>query len=199
MNSEVYFYIWLLKRDKMIYNNIGLVPFVYNKYFRRSTSPDLMEDLIQIGYFGLITAVDNFDESRNVKFAAFATNIIRQRILRGFENLTFALGTRNKKDGTIGESNALPFSHFDTQDKKGESVNIIETNYYEDEDIELDDMVIKTYIEYKNNLNEFDLAVLERLEKGMRQVDIAKELNTNQKRISIHKTKMQNELKSILL
>ena len=199
MSLELCLYVWLLKRDKMIYNNIGLVPFVYNKYFRRSTSPDLMEDLIQLGYFGLITAVDNFDESRNIKFAAFATNIIRQRILKGFENLTFALGTRNKKDGTIGESNALPFSHFDTQDKNGESVNIIETNYYEDEDIGMDSLVTKTYNEYKNNLNGFDLAVLERLEKGMKQMDIAKELRTCQKKISNHKRKMQKELKAILL
>ena len=199
MSLELCFYIWLFKRDKMIYNNIGLVPFVYNKYFKYSCSPDLMEDIIQIGYFGLINAVDNFDESRNVKFSAFACTAIRQCMVRGIENLTFALGTRNKKDGSIGEANALPFSHFDTQNKQGETVNIIESSYSNDEDVRLDDMVIETYNEYKNNLNGFDLAVLERLEKGMRQVDIAKELNTNQKKISIHKTKMQNELKAILL
>ena len=29
MNKELCFYVWLLKRDKMIYNNIGLVPFTY--------------------------------------------------------------------------------------------------------------------------------------------------------------------------
>ena len=60
-------------------------------------------------------------------------------------------------------------------------------------------MFIKTYIEYKNNLSEFDLAVLERIEKGMRQVDIAKELHTFQKKVSIHKRRMQNELKDMLL
>ena len=113
--------------------------------------------------------------------------------------LTFALGTRRKKDSTIGEANALPFSHFDTQNKEGETVNIIETNYYKDEDIGLDDMVIKTYIEYKNSLSKFDLAVLERIEKGIRQVDIAKELHTFQKNVSICKRKLQNELKDMLL
>ena len=117
MSSELCFYVWLLKRDKMIRDNIGLVPF----------------------------------------------------------------------------------SHFDIYDKTGETVNIIETNYYEDEDVKLDDMVIKTYIEYKNSLSEFDLAVLERIEKGMRQVDIAKELHTHQKKVSTHKRKMQNELKDMLL
>lgn len=199
MSLELCFYVLLLKRNKIICNNIGLVPFAYNKFFRYSCSPDLMEDIIQIGYFGLIVAVDNFDESRNVKFSAFATNVIKQRMIKGIENMTFALGTRSKKDGTIGESNALPFSHFDTQDKSGEVVNIIETNYYEDEDVKLDDMVIKTYIKYRNSLSGFDLAVLERLEKDMKQVDIAKELHTSQKKVSTCKRKMQNKLKAMLL
>ena len=120
-------------------------------------------------------------------------------MIRGVNNLSYALGTRNKRNGELGETNALPFSYFDTCDKTGETVNIIETNYYEDEDVKLDDMVIKTYIEYKNSLSEFDLAVLERMEKGMRQVDIAKELHTLQSKVSTRKRKMQNELKDMLL
>ena len=199
MSSELCFYVWLLKRNKMICDNIGLVPFAYNKYFRYNSNPDLIEDLIQAGYYGLITAVDKFDESRNVKFSAFATNVIKQRMIQEVKKMSYALGTRNKRNGENGEVNALPFSHFDTYDKVGETVNIIETNYYEDEDIKLDDMVIKTYIEYKNSLSEFDLAVLERIEKGMRQVDIAKELHTFQKKVSTRKRKMQNELKDMLL
>ena len=199
MSLEMCFYAWLLKRDKMIRDNIHLVPFTYNKYFKRSCDPKIMEELIQVGYLGLIKAVDNFDESRNVKFSTFATNVIKQQMIWEIKCLTFALGTRRKKDSTIGEANALPLSHFDTQNKEGEVVNIIESNYYEDEDIKLDDMVIKTYIEYKNSLSEFDLAVLERIEKGMRQVDIAKELHTFQKNVSICKRKLQNELKDMLL
>ena len=199
MSLELCFYIWLLKRDKMIRDNISLVPFVYNKYFKHSTNPNLMEDLIQIGYFGLMKAVDCFDETRNVKFSGFAVIAIKQQIIRGIENLTLGLGTRNKKDGSIGEANALPFSHFDTQDKDGYDVNIIEVSYYKDEDIRLDNMVIKIYIEYRDSLSGFDLAILERLEKGMKQIDIAKDLRTSQKTISTRKRKMQKELKAILL
>ena len=199
MSLELCFYVWLLKRDKMIYNNIGLVHFTYNKYFRRSCNPKIMEDLIQVGHLGLIKAVDKFDESRNVKFSVFAIKVIKQFMIQEVKRLSYALGTRNKRNGELGETNALPFSYFDTQNKEGETVNIIETNYYEDEDIKSDNMVIKTYIEYKNSLSEFDLAVLERIEKGMRQVDIAKELHTFQKRVSTHKRKMQNELKDMLL
>ena len=199
MSSELCFYVWLLKRDKMIRDNIGLVPFTYNKYFRHSCDSKIMEDLIQAGYLGLIKAVDEFDESRNVKFSAFATNVIKQRMIRGVNNLSYALGTRNKRNGELGETNALPFSHFDTYDKTGETVNIIETNYYEDEDVKLDDMVIKTYIKFRNSLSGLDLAILERLEKDMKQTDIAKELNTSQRTVSTRKRKMQNELKDMLL
>lgn len=199
MSSELCFCVWLLKRDKMIRDNVGLVPFVYNKCFKDSTDPNLMEDLIQIGYFGLMKAVDYFDETRNAKFSVFAFIAIKQAMLREIEKLTFALGTRKKRDGSVREATAFPFSHFDTRDKEGNDVNIIEVNYYKDEDIELDNLVIETYIEYRNSLSEFDLAVLERLEKGMTQMDIAKELHTYQKKISIRKRKMQNELKAMLL
>lgn len=199
MKKELCFYVWLLKRDKMICDNIRLVPFTYNKYFRHNSNPNLMEDIIQMGYIGLIKAVDKFDDSHNVKFSAFATKVIKQFMIQEIKNMSYALGTRNKKNGEIGETNALPFSHFDTQNKAGETVNIIEINCYKDEDINSYDMIIRTYIEYKNNLSEFDLDILERLEKGMRQADIAKELHTFQKKVSIRKRKMQNELKAMLL
>lgn len=199
MSLELCFYVWLLKRDKMICDNIRLVPFVYNKCFKHSCSPDLMEDLIQIGYFGLMDAVDKFDETRNVKFSAFAANVIKQHMIKGIKNMSYALGTRNKKDGMIGDNNALPFSYFDTQDKTGDTVNIIETNYYEDEDIGMSSLVNKIYVQYRNSLSGFDLAVLERLEKGMKQMDIARDLRICQKTVSKRKRKMQNELKAMLL
>ena len=199
MSLELCFYIWLLKRDKMIYNNIGLVPFTYNEFFRHSYNPELMEDIIQIGYLGLIRAVDKFDESRNVKFSVFAIKVIKQFIIQGAKNLTYALGTRNKRNGEIGESNALPFSYFETQDKQGHTINIIETNYYEDEDIEIKNATTSIYIKYKNSLRGLDSAILEQLEKGMKQVDIAKELCISQKNVSKRKRKMQNELKAMLL
>ena len=199
MSLELCFYIWLLKRDKMIYNNIGLVPFTYNEFFRHSYDPELMEDIIQIGYLGLIRAVDKFDESRNVKFSVFAIKVIKQSMIQGAKKLTYALGTRDKRNGEIGKSNALPFSYFETQDKQGHTINIIETNYYEDEDIEIKNATTSIYIKYKNSLSGLDLAILEKLEKGMKQVDIAKELCISQKNVSKRKRKMQNELKAMLL
>lgn len=198
MSKELYFFIYLLKRDRMIYNNIGLVPFIYKSYFQSTTEPDLMEDLIQIGYLGLITAVDKFDETRGVKFSAFASLVIRQQMIRGIRSMKYALGYRFKQDVEIREHNALPLSHFDTFDKHGEPVNVVENNYYGDEDVKLNDEVTRTYILYKNGLDERDQAILDRLEKNMNQRDIAKELDMKQRTVSYRKLKIQKELKALL-
>lgn len=198
MSKELCFFIYLLKRDRMIYDNIGLVPFVFRKYFKNTCEMGMMEDLIQIGYLGLITAVDKFDESRGVKFSAFASLVIRQQMIRGIKSLKYALGTRHQKDPEIREYNALPLSHFDTFDKHGEPVNVVENNYYGDEDVKLNDEVTRTYILYKSSLDERDQAILDGLEKDMKQSDIAKALGMPQRTISYRKLKMQKELKALL-
>ena len=198
MSKELCFFICLLKRDRMIYDNIGLVPFVFRKYFKNTCEMGMMEDLIQIGYLGLITAVDKFDESRGVKFSAFASLVIRQQMIRGIKSLKYALGTRHQKDPEIREYNALPLSHFDTFDKHGEPVNVVENNYYGDEDVKLNDEVTRTYILYKSSLDERDQAILDGLEKDMKQSDIAKALGMPQRTISYRKLKMQKELKALL-
>ena len=197
MSKELCFFIYLLKRDRMIYDNIGLVPFVYRKYFKYTCDVE-MEDLIQIGYLGLITAVDKFDESRNVKFSAFASLVIRQQMIRGIKSLKYALGYRHQQDTEIREYNALPLSHFDTFDKHGEPVNVVENNYYGDEDVKLNDEVTRTYILYKSSLDERDQAILDGLERDMKQGDIAKALDMPQRTVSYRKLKMQKELKALL-
>ena len=198
MSKELCFFIYLLKRDRMIYDNIGLVPFIYKSYFKNTSDPDLMADLIQIGYLGLITAVDKFDESRNVKFSAFASLVIRQQMIRGIKSMTYALGYRFTPGVEIREHNALPLSYFETFDKHGEPVNVVENNYYGDEDVKLNDEVTRTYILYKSSLDERDQAILDRLEKNMIQRDIAKELDMKQRTVSYRKSKMQRELKALL-
>ena len=198
MSKELCFFVYLLKRDKMIYDNIGLVPFIYKSYFKNTSGPDLMADLIQIGYLGLITAVDKFDESRGVKFSAFASLVIRQQMIRGIKSMTYALGYRFTPGVEIREHNALPLSHFDTFDKHGEPVNVVENNYYGDEDVKLNDEVTRTYILYKSSLDERDQAILDGLEKDMKQSDIAKALDMPQRTVSYRKSKMQRELKALL-
>lgn len=64
-------------RDRLITDNLYVVIPVARKF---KTSTESIEDLIQVGYIGLIKAVDNFDPARGVKFITYATHCIMGEI-----------------------------------------------------------------------------------------------------------------------
>lgn len=66
-------------RNKIIENNLRLVYDVAFKLSKICTVP--VDDLVQIGSIGLITAVERYDPSRSVKFCSFAMPTIKGSIL----------------------------------------------------------------------------------------------------------------------
>ena len=70
-------------RNELIQENLALVVCIAKKYMNRGLS---MEDLIQEGNIGLITAVDKFDGTKGFKFSTHASWWIKQRIGRGIQN-----------------------------------------------------------------------------------------------------------------
>ena len=71
--------------DRCTIDNMKLVDWVtthkecvYNSYDYSE------EDLRQIGYIGLIKAVDRFDKNRNVKFSVYATILIYGEITKAY-------------------------------------------------------------------------------------------------------------------
>lgn len=72
-------------REKFIEDNMGLVGFTIKKYFGGGSSyRDLgisMEDIYQEGCFGLVKAVDKYEESKG-KFSTFAVKYIWGYIMR---------------------------------------------------------------------------------------------------------------------
>ncbi|WCS67991.1 RNA polymerase sigma-G factor [Bacillus phage vB_BsuM-Goe26] len=71
--------------DKFIEDHSGLVKHIVNKgfgtklkYLRAETS----DDLLQIGYIGLIHAYNRYDPNKNIKFSSFAYSTIRGTILK---------------------------------------------------------------------------------------------------------------------
>ncbi|MDR5703244.1 MAG: sigma-70 family RNA polymerase sigma factor [Armatimonadota bacterium] len=56
---------------------MSLVPAVARRYARSDVS---LEDLIQVGYIGLINAVSQFDPARGVKFETYARHLIAGEI-----------------------------------------------------------------------------------------------------------------------
>lgn len=67
------------EREKKITENTGLVYSIIRRFMGRGCE---MEDLFQIGMMGLIKAVDNFDDSFQVKFSTYAVPLITGEIKR---------------------------------------------------------------------------------------------------------------------
>lgn len=69
MNEEI---------NKMVEENLNLVPFVVYKKFKGdiSRNPDLLDEYIGVGNEALIGACKRFDESRGVKFSTYAVSTI---------------------------------------------------------------------------------------------------------------------------
>ncbi len=93
--KKVFTYYFHLKRCKMedkaievrnliIEKNIDLVYFVRDRYTLLHHQYD--EDLANEGVMGLMTAIDNYDPSLNVKFSTYAVPWIKQRMYRYMDN-----------------------------------------------------------------------------------------------------------------
>lgn len=68
-----------MNRDEIIMNNIPLVNSIAKKYVGKGLE---LEDLIQEGIIGLMTAYDKYDNKYDVKFSTYATYWVRQSISR---------------------------------------------------------------------------------------------------------------------
>ena len=64
-------------RHQIVLNNFSLVRYIAKNY---QDSGETIDDLIQVGYIGLIKAVDGYDSEKNVKFSTYATHKIRGEI-----------------------------------------------------------------------------------------------------------------------
>jgi RNA polymerase sigma-B factor len=66
-------------RNKLVKLHIGLVRKMAHKFSHQCSEP--YEDLEQIGYFGLIRAIERFDPSQGYAFSSFAVPYIRGEML----------------------------------------------------------------------------------------------------------------------
>lgn len=64
-------------RAQIIRDNLSIVAPIARKFRQDNVG---QEDLIQVGYIGLIKAVDNFDPNRDIKFITYATHCIMGEI-----------------------------------------------------------------------------------------------------------------------
>jgi len=75
-------------RAYLVERHLGLVRHVVHLYLNSGES---YEDLLSVGYLGLVQAVDRYDPSRGTRFATFAVPTIRGEIRRYFRDRTWSL------------------------------------------------------------------------------------------------------------
>lgn len=83
-------------RDKVVLQYKNLVESIARRF---SGSGEPLEDLIQEGYIGLITATDLYDAKKGVKFSTYATHFIIGQIKHALRDrgkiIASQLGYRN--------------------------------------------------------------------------------------------------------
>ena len=84
-----------MDRQKLIEENIKLVYKVANKYRYLCCNTIDFDDLVSLGYIGLVKAADAFDESKNLKFSTLAFVCIRNSILREFVGKQYRFNSNN--------------------------------------------------------------------------------------------------------
>jgi RNA polymerase sigma-B factor len=75
-------------RDELISLNIHLVEYLARKFSNRG---EPLEDLLQVGYIGLIKAIDRYDLDRGVEFSTYATPTIVGELKRYFRDKGWAI------------------------------------------------------------------------------------------------------------
>lgn len=82
-------------RDKLICGNLRLVLSVIQRFTSRGENPD---DLFQVGYIGLIKAIDNFDPSHEVMFSTYGVPMISGEVKRFLRDNNAVRVSRSMRD-----------------------------------------------------------------------------------------------------
>jgi len=82
-------------RDKLVEGNLRLVLSVIQRFMGRGENPD---DLFQVGCIGLLKAVQNFDETKMVRFSTYGVPMIAGEIRRYLRDNSTIRVSRSVRD-----------------------------------------------------------------------------------------------------
>ena len=85
----------LSARDRLVEGNLRLVLSVIQRFLGRGENPD---DLFQVGCIGLLKAVQNFDETKQVKFSTYGVPMIAGEIRRYLRDNSAIRVSRSLRD-----------------------------------------------------------------------------------------------------
>ena len=111
-------------RNRLIEKNLRLVAHIAKRF---SLNPAEQEDLISIGTFGLIKAINTYKTDKNIRLATYASRCIENEILMHFR--------ANKKS-----SQDVYLQEIVTSDKDGNDMSLIDI--VSDDKISVEDEII---------------------------------------------------------
>lgn len=82
-------------RDRLVEGNLRLVLSVIQRFMGRGENPD---DLFQVGCIGLLKAVQNFDETKQVRFSTYGVPMIAGEIRRYLRDNSAIRVSRSVRD-----------------------------------------------------------------------------------------------------
>lgn len=141
------------ERNRLVVNNMNLVRYLVNKHY---PSYKRDEDILQIGYIGLIKAAESYDPELGFAFSTYASTIIMNEIKMEFRNIqkspsTISIDTIIVDDGTMKLEDVLG-----------------------SEDLEVFDLT-----PFMNRLTDLERTMVYMAIEGSRKSDIARELNVS--------------------
>ncbi len=173
--EEKYLKLWQQKdenaRNTLIEHNLRLVAHIVKKF--ENTKED-KDDLLSIGAFGLIKAVDSYNFESNAKLATYASRCIENEIL-------MYLRSNNKKKQTVWLYSPIGV------DKEGNEIHL--SDIIEDQSPSVMENILKT--ENANKINEA-LNILSDLSGNDKLVGVISHVSELMSRIDnkiyVHKT-----------
>src|SRR5712675_722393 len=89
------------RREELILEHLPQVRLIARRIQERLPESISLDDLVSTGVLGLISAIDNFDESHNVKLKTYAEYKIRGAILDSLRGLDWAPRQKRRKSKQI--------------------------------------------------------------------------------------------------
>src|SRR5947207_7995055 len=122
------------ERDRLILENLPQVRLIARRIHDKLPESVSLDDLVSTGVVGLITAVDNFDPSQNVKLKTYAEYKIRGAILDSLRELDWSPRQTRKKAKQIEAAISLAEQRIHrapTEDEVANELDLSLDEYHE--------------------------------------------------------------------
>jgi RNA polymerase sigma factor for flagellar operon FliA len=122
------------ERERLILEHLPQVRLIARRILERLPESVSLDDLISTGVIGLISAIDNFDPSHNVKLKTYAEYKIRGAILDSLRGLDWAPRQKRRRAKQIEAAINLAeqrLKHSPTEDEIAAQLEISIEEYHE--------------------------------------------------------------------